>query len=554
MALFSSRKRQDPPVLAAVGEAASALPSPAQPAQQFSSAPLGASLRLVSNSSEEGEVVSVAEAPSLPAAPREEDLRGLPLGTILFRQGLVEQKDLEEALGAGMETGERLGEVLIRRDLVTQDDIGRGLAAQQGLEFLHEDELSFDAEVGALLPADEARQLGAVPVRIEGDSVLVVTPDPSARQRERLEGRLERRVTEAVVSRGVFDLLVERIATGGAEVLALAPAVVSSEPDEPVEDDLGVPTPAAEAHEMEEPAVEAVPAPVVDEAPEEAPTPAADTHETEEPAAEALLEPVAEEAPDEIPIDAADDPELRHEPEEAHMEQVWTEPEAAETSESQAESWAEPTTPEEIWGGSTAQTETEAAEPEADVEVEAQAHAESVEDQFEPQWHAESDQSFEASVSHESDDHEASVGRIDDLLSRIHQGASAFGDLRSQIDGLSETLRTTEETLAERERRIGELVSEHESDQRRIEELVGQLGEREEALHGLSNRVEELTGRLGSAEERLDEREHRLAELDATLSERMQHVDELSRQLERRDHALSSFEEKLNAIAAHFSA
>src|SRR6185437_2574227 len=167
MALFSSRKRQDPPVLAAVGEVASALPAPAQPAQQFSSAPLGASLRLVSTPSESPEPVA-DEHPALPEEPRAEDLRGLPLGTILFRQGLVEQQDLEEALGAGMETGERLGEVLIRRSLVTQDDIGRGLAAQQGLAFLQEDELGFDAEVAAALTADEARQLGAVAVRAEG--------------------------------------------------------------------------------------------------------------------------------------------------------------------------------------------------------------------------------------------------------------------------------------------------------------------------------------------------------------------------------------------------
>ena len=518
MALFSSRKRQDPPVLAAVGEAASALPAPAQPAQ-FSSAPLGASLRLVTASTPEPTAPVAAEQPTLPEGPRAEDLRGLPLGTILFRQGLVEQQDLEEALGAGMETGERLGEVLIRRDLVTQDDIGRGLAAQQGLAFLHEDELALDTEIASLLPADEARALGAVAVRNEGDTVLVVTADPSARQRERLENRLERSVTEAVVSRGVFDRLVEAI-DGGAELHVFTPVVVASEPDEPVEE---------EVFDL---------------------PPAADTHEIEPPAAEAVLEPVADEAADEPTIDAADDPELRHEPQEVHqMEQVWTDVDSSDANnEPEAEAWPEPTTPEEIWGAATTQQVEEAhADPE---HVEAEAH---VEPSVEEHTHFE-DQSFEAPASYDGGEHEASLGRIDDLLARIHEGASTFGDLRSQIDGLSETLRTTEETLADRERHIAELVQEHEGDQRRIEELVGQLGEREEALHGLGARVEELTGRLGSAEERLDERERRLAELDATLGERMQHADELSRQLEQRDNALSSFEEKLSAIAAQFSA
>ncbi len=524
MALFSSRKRQDPPVLAAVGEAAPALPAPAQPAQQFSSAPLGASLRLVSNAPAEA---PAAEQPSMPEEPREEDLRGLPLGTILFRQGLVEQTDLEEALGAGMESGERLGEILVRRSLVTDDDIGRGLAAQQGLAFLHEHDLRFDAEVGSLLPADEARQLGAVAVSAEGDTVLVVTPDPSARQRERLEHRLERSVTEAVVSRGVFDRLVE-VLEGGAEVHAFSPVVVAAEPGETVE-------------------VEVFDLP-----------PAVDVHDIEPPAAEAVLEPVAEEAADEPTIDAADDPELRHEPQEvAQMEQVWTEVESSEPNEPEAgaETWTEPTTPEEIWGAATQEA------PEAHVEehmhVEQHMHVEEhthVEEQPAVEHEAPEAEWSPEPAAFDGGDGEASLSRIDELLARIHEGASTFGDLRSQIDGLSETLRTTEETLADRERRIGDLVQEHESDQRRIEELVGQLGEREEALHGLNSRVEELTGRLGSAEERLDEREQRLAELDSTLSERMQHMEELSRQLERRDQALGSFEEKLNAIAAHFSA
>jgi uncharacterized coiled-coil protein SlyX len=545
MALFSSRKRQDPPVLAAVGEAAPSLPAPAQPAQQFSSAPLGASLRLVSNSPE-APPAPVAAEPSLPEGPRVEDLRGLPLGTILFRQGLVEQSDLEEALGAGMESGERLGEILVRRSLVSEEDIGRGLAAQQGLRFLHEQDLRFDAEVASLLPAGEARQLGAVAVSSEGDTILVVTPDPSARQRERLEHRLERSVTEAVVSRGVFERLVEALERG-PEAHAFTPVVVASEPDEPVEEEgFDVPL-AADVSEIEPPALEAVLEPPIADAGE--------VNEIEPPAAEAVLEPVAADAADEPTIDAADDPELRHEPQEvSQMEQTWTDVESSEPNEPEAEAWTEPTTPEEIWGATA--TATVEAEPEPEAPEAHVAHVEQ-HDHFEEQSEASHDEPAAEwspeSVSYDGDG-EATLGRIDELIARIHEGASTFGDLRSQIDGLSETLRTTEETLADREGRISQLVQEHESDQRRIEELVGQLGEREEALHGLSSRVEELTGRLGSAEERLDERERRLAELDSTLSERMQHMEDLSRQLERRDQALGSFEEKLNAIAAHFSA
>ena len=126
-------------------------------------------------------MLRLAPAPTLEPEGQEtrtDDLRGLPLGTILFRQGLVQQDELEEALVAGMESGERLGEILIRNGLVGQDDVARGLAAQKGLPFVPEEELVLDDEIAALLPPAEARELGAVAVCFEGDAVLVVTADP----------------------------------------------------------------------------------------------------------------------------------------------------------------------------------------------------------------------------------------------------------------------------------------------------------------------------------------------------------------------------------------
>src|SRR5215212_730654 len=114
MALFNSKKRQDSSTLSPVEEAPLApptsLPAPAQPSQ-LSSAPLGAGLRLVT-STDAAPTAPVAAGSAEPQEVRADSLRGLPLGTILFRQGLVEQQVLEGALAAGMESGERLGEVL----------------------------------------------------------------------------------------------------------------------------------------------------------------------------------------------------------------------------------------------------------------------------------------------------------------------------------------------------------------------------------------------------------------------------------------------------------
>jgi len=556
MALFNSRKQSDSaqPSPAATPSPAPD-PTPTQPAQ-FSAAPLGAGLRLVSAPG-----ATVTELPSPVAEPahqepRAEDLRGLPLGTILYRRGLVEQSDLEEALAAGMESGERLGEVLIRRALVSEEEIGRCLAAQQGLSFLNVGEFTVDPEAARLLPASEALELGALAVSMQDGVLLVVSPDPSAHQRGRLEAVLGHPVTEAVVSRAVFASLVEQVENGSVDVVPLegAPEPVLQQHDEgwlvPQED----PDHAAEPSPL---ALEAVPTPEEEfssfaEAaaepdrpePEEEPQMEAWTDieepETSEPAPAAWSQPAAEAASEqpapELGSWHGDDTGT------AHLEPVADEP-FLEEPVAGLPSWDEPaaeTAPEEHHPFA----ETFSAEPEPAATYD------------EPEQTAVSEGSVPDAgrIDELGAHHEASVGRIDELLTRIHEGAATYNGLRAQIGELTESLKTTEEALADREQRLGALTEEHEAAQRRIDELVGELHQRDEALSGLGERLEDLTGRLGSAEQRLDEREQRLAELDASLVERVRHVEELSAQVERRDHALSAFEEKLSAIATQFFA
>jgi hypothetical protein len=508
MAFFNSRKRQASPPVALVEEIPPTpeLP-PAQPSQ-FSSAPLGASLRLVSTAEPGLRLASVAPAAPAGEEPRVDELRGLPLGTILFRQGLVQQEDLEGALVSGMESGERLGEILIRRGLVSLDDIGRGLAAQQGLSFLQPDEVEVDGETVALLSAGEACELGAVPVRPEGETVLVVTADPSAAQREALEARLRRPVTQAVVSKKVFDGLLDDVER---------PVLPADEHDpawaEPAEA-------AIEHHDhIEEEPVDQTwnDAHVEEAAPESWAAPTTAQEMWGELAPEIVHEPQREPEPEfaaevAVPtvVEAEGTPAW-----EQHEEPAWTLEEHGPVHEEAA--WTP--TPQAEW------TPEEHHIPFEPAEVE---HAEV--------QHAEVEH---AEVSELDAQHDASVGRIGDLLARIEEGASTFNALRAQIGGLTESLRSAEETVSVRERRLEELTGAHEAGERRIEELLGQLHEREEELISVGGKLDDLSGRLVSAEQRLDDREQRL--------------EELFRQVERRDNALSDFETKLNGIAARFA-
>ena len=60
----------------------------------------------------------------------------VPLGTLIFRAGLLGEEQLEGALQEGMRTGKRLGEVLLERGWLNERDLGRMLAGQKGLPFV----------------------------------------------------------------------------------------------------------------------------------------------------------------------------------------------------------------------------------------------------------------------------------------------------------------------------------------------------------------------------------------------------------------------------------
>ena len=121
-----------------------------------------------------------------PRTPSDRALRGLsasmldvPLGTLIFRAGLLAEEQLEDALQEGMRTGKRLGEVLIARGWLQERDLGRLLAAQKGLPFV--DVSASDAERAALetLPEEKAKLLVALPLRFEEGRLVVAVADPS---------------------------------------------------------------------------------------------------------------------------------------------------------------------------------------------------------------------------------------------------------------------------------------------------------------------------------------------------------------------------------------
>ncbi len=102
-----------------------------------------------------------------------------PLGTLVYRAGLLSKEKLETALEEGQRTGRRLGEVLLQKGWIDEKDLARLLAGQKGLSFVSLHGRGFDPEVARLLSEQLCRFHNAMPVERNGDSVLVAVADPT---------------------------------------------------------------------------------------------------------------------------------------------------------------------------------------------------------------------------------------------------------------------------------------------------------------------------------------------------------------------------------------
>jgi hypothetical protein len=127
-------------------------------------------------------------------------MRSYPLGTLVYRAGLLPLETVNKALAEAAESGRRLGEVLLEYGL-PERELTRLLAAQHGQEFVDLTEYPLDPEVVHLLPRSVAEMYCALPLRREGDCTLVAVPDADnashlTRLREALHGPI-RLVTAA---------------------------------------------------------------------------------------------------------------------------------------------------------------------------------------------------------------------------------------------------------------------------------------------------------------------------------------------------------------------
>jgi type IV pilus assembly protein PilB len=107
------------------------------------------------------------------------NLRDLPLGSLIVRDGIVRAADVRDALVEAQDTDRRLGEVLLARGWIRERDLGRLLAQQEGLDFVDLGMVDLDERAVDCLPETVARANVAVAYGFAAKVLLVAIEDPT---------------------------------------------------------------------------------------------------------------------------------------------------------------------------------------------------------------------------------------------------------------------------------------------------------------------------------------------------------------------------------------
>ena len=250
-----------------------------------------------------------------------------PLGTLVYRAGLLSKDKLEAALEEGQRSGRRLGEILLQKGWIDEKDLARLLAGQRGLAFVSLKGRGYEIQAVRLLSERVCRYHNAIPIETSGESVLVAIADPTDEgANDEIRDELQREVNFVVATaseiRSALDEVFggaqpEQIAVAGVPT-AISPIVAEhglriaapeSEPDpepelepepepEPVASEpVLTPVPSPEPYAAPEPDPEPEPL-----APEPVVTPVPWPEPSAKPEPEPYAEPAFEPDPEPVPL------------------------------------------------------------------------------------------------------------------------------------------------------------------------------------------------------------------------------------------------------------
>jgi len=100
------------------------------------------------------------------------------LGELLIERGIINKRQLENALGVQKEKGGLLGEVLVELGLVKEEDIAQALTCQYGFPYLPLKNYEIDCEVIKTIPKHVAKQYCLIPIDKIGKNLTLAMANP----------------------------------------------------------------------------------------------------------------------------------------------------------------------------------------------------------------------------------------------------------------------------------------------------------------------------------------------------------------------------------------
>ena len=101
------------------------------------------------------------------------------IGEVLLERGVINHKQLEQALAQQKSHGGLMGQVLIDLGFVTEEEIALALTAQYGFPYLPLENYEIDETLTGLIPEPLARQYCMIAVDRIGNALTLAMADPS---------------------------------------------------------------------------------------------------------------------------------------------------------------------------------------------------------------------------------------------------------------------------------------------------------------------------------------------------------------------------------------
>ncbi len=100
------------------------------------------------------------------------------LTDVIMEMGFADSSDIQEAMQQQQQGGGRLEDTLVQSGKLSPEMLARSLATQLGYEFIDPSKNPPETGVSMLVPEATARRYSVVPIRLEGESLVVAMKDP----------------------------------------------------------------------------------------------------------------------------------------------------------------------------------------------------------------------------------------------------------------------------------------------------------------------------------------------------------------------------------------